>query len=120
MLFRTEGADQLLAEWTGGSEVLGVQVVLLLAGDLGLDGHNLQGERIITVTIVKLRWILQAYLEDETLFLLFCHLMIKYAEVEDGDAAVRVVYKQFHFTALVLAYALEIAIWHLLRHGPAI
>ena len=36
--------------------------------------------------------------------------MIKYADVEDGDAAVRVARKQLHFTALVLANLLEIAI----------
>ena len=38
--------------------------------------------------------------------------MIKYAEVEDGDAAIRVVHKQFHFTKLVLANPLEIAIYN--------
>ena len=59
-------------------------------------------------------------LKDETLLLLFCHPMIKYAEVKDGDAAVRVVHKQFHFSTFVIAYPLEIAVRHLLRHRPAV
>ena len=62
VLFREEGADQLSAERTGCSKVLSAQVVLLHAGDLGLDGHYLGGERIIIVKIVKLRWILQVHL----------------------------------------------------------
>ena len=67
VLLRKKGADQLSAERTGGSEVLGAQVVLLHSGDLGLNGHNLRGERIIIITIVKVRWILQVDLKDETL-----------------------------------------------------
>ena len=46
--------------------------------------------------------------------------MIKYAEVEDGDAAILVVYKLFYFTTLVLACPLEIAILHFLLHGQAL
>lgn len=49
-----EGTNQLLAEWTRGSKVLGVQMVLLLAGDLWLDGYNIQGERVIIIIIVQL------------------------------------------------------------------
>ena len=124
VLLREEGADQLSAERTGYSSpstsVLGAQVVFLYASDFGLDGHYLRRERIIIVTIVKFRWIIQVYLKDETLFLLSFHPMIKYAKVDDGYAAVRVVYKQFHFTPLVSTNPLEIAIWHLLRHGPAV
>ena len=45
--------------------------------------------------------------------------MIKYAKVDNCDAIICVVYKQFDFTARVLADPLEIAIWHFLRHGPA-
>ena len=63
-----ERRDQLPAERTGGSEVLGAQVVLLYASYLGLDGHNLRGERIIIITIVKLSWILQVHLENKTDF----------------------------------------------------
>ena len=46
--------------------------------------------------------------------------MIKYDEDNDGDASICVVYKQFHFTALVLAHPLEIAIWHFVRHGRTV
>ena len=46
--------------------------------------------------------------------------MIKYAEVENCDAAICVIYEQFHFTALVLAYLFEIALWYFLSYGPAI
>ena len=46
--------------------------------------------------------------------------MIKYTEVEDCNAAVSLVQKQLHFTALVLTHPLDIAIWHFLRHGPAL
>ena len=77
VLLREEGADQLSAKWTGCSEVLGAQVVLLHAGDLGLDGHYVRGERIIIVTIVKFRWILQVHLKNETLLFLVCHPMMK-------------------------------------------
>ena len=66
--------------------------MLLHADDLGLNGHYFRGERIIIFTIVKLRWILQVNLEDETLLFLVCHPLIKYAEVENGDEAIRVVH----------------------------
>ena len=55
VLLREKGAAQCLTERTGCFKVLGVQVVLLHAGDLGLDSYYLGGERIIIVTIVKLR-----------------------------------------------------------------
>ena len=77
VLLREDGADQLSAEQIGCSEVYGAQFVLLHAGDLWLDGHNLRGERIIIVTIVKLRWILQVHLEHETLLFVVCNPMIK-------------------------------------------
>ena len=45
--------------------------------------------------------------------------MIKNAEVEDGDAVICVVHKQFHFMALDLAHRLAIAIWNFFRYGLA-
>ena len=88
--------------------------------DLGIDCDYLGGERLIIVTIVKHRWILQVHLEDKTFFLVVCNPMIKSAEVEDGDPAIRVIHKQFYFTALIMAHPLEIAIWHFLKHDPAV
>ena len=38
--------------------------------------------------------------------------MIKYAEVENGDAVICVTHEQCDFTALVLANPLDIDIWH--------
>ena len=46
--------------------------------------------------------------------------MIKYAKVENCYAAIRVVHKQFYFTALILTQPLEIVIWHFVRRGLAI
>ena len=103
-----------------GSEVLGAQIVLYQAGYYGPYGHKLRGERLIIITLVKLRWILQVYFEDKTFLILVCHPMIKYAKVEDGNAAICVNYKQFYFTALVLANLLEFAIWNFYRHGSAV
>ena len=66
VLHQKKQADQLPTERTRGSEIQGAQVVLLHAGYFGLDGHNFRGERIIIITMVKLRWILQVYLKDKT------------------------------------------------------
>ena len=77
VLLRDEGADQLLAERTGCFIKLSAQLLLLHAGDFGLYCLNFRGEQIIIVTIVKLRWILQIYLEDKTTLFLVCNLMIK-------------------------------------------
>ena len=67
-LIRKERADQLTVERTRGSEVLGAQVVLLLAGNFGLDCHHLRGEWIIVVSVVQLWWVLQVHLEYELFF----------------------------------------------------
>ena len=76
MLLWKKRADQLTAERTRGSKVLGSQVVLLLAGDFGLDSHHLRGERIVVVSLMQLWWVLLVHLEDETLFLIE-HSMIE-------------------------------------------
>ena len=47
-----ERPNQFPVVRAGGAEVLGTQVVLLLAGDLRLDGHHLRGERIVVVALV--------------------------------------------------------------------
>ena len=52
VLLLEKGTDQLPAERTGGSEVLGAQVVLLLAGDLRLDCYYFRSERIVIVSLV--------------------------------------------------------------------
>ena len=68
VFLRNERADQFTAERTRSSEVLGTQVVLLFAGDFGIDCHHLRGEWIIFVSVVQLWWVLQVHLEDKTLF----------------------------------------------------
>ena len=70
MVLRKGGADQLTAERTRGSEVLGAQVVLLFAGDIGLDCHHLRRERIVVVLLVQLCWVFQVHLEDEIRYLI--------------------------------------------------
>ena len=63
MLLREKQTDKFLAVRARGAEILGAQVVLLLAGDFKLDRHYLQGKRIVVGLLVMLRWILQVYLE---------------------------------------------------------
>ena len=54
VIFWKKRANQLTDERTRGSEVLGAQVVLLLAGDFGLDFHHVRGERIVVVSLEQL------------------------------------------------------------------
>ena len=67
MPFREKRTDQFLAVWASGAKVLGAQIVLFLAGDLRLDGHNLRSKRIVIVALVQLQRVLQVHLENKTL-----------------------------------------------------
>ena len=54
VLFREQRADEFSVEQARFAEILSAQIVLLLAGNLSLDGHYLLGERILVVTLVQL------------------------------------------------------------------
>ena len=63
-----ERADKFPAVRARNAKVLGATIVLLLTGDLRVDGHNLLSKRIVIVALVQLRRVLQVHLENETCF----------------------------------------------------